>query len=731
MKILKVTAKMKILFKSIALFTAMAIPAILFIACGGGGGGGGIGASSGSENSSGNSITDCYNCHADGVIAKYASENIFSTWRGGPHGNYEGGSYKGDPAYTDLDASCLTCHDERGDGELLQAYYQSTGISFLGTENRPLVGCESCHGSGDTHFGVGPIPYPNPDASICGNCHDDDNHVDPDDNPEVGNIYTNYQTSPHAGSIESQTYAAGSTTDVQPLCSKCHTDEGARKYTGYTAEYSSQDARFAGESDVADANAVKCNTCHNAHDPSQLLMAATSGKSAEYNTCTNCHQDTADNYHGENNPDSWSGGAVDSGTLDTSHTIYDSHFDDSSTTDIEGYNIDKAGSRSCRGCHNQHNADTTINVEWANSSHGGFILETTQDAATHKYEVTEAEGPAWVHYDFKGSSRQACQRCHTATGFKNLADSPSTYNPANNNFSYLTSNQKEMLYCWACHKSNVGDLRNPGQFVLPSSTTYVYPSGRSFPTNLAGSFICVNCHSGRVTGQYVANYSGSISVSFSSFNSHYLAEGGILFRTIGYEFTGLDYSNGVTFAHDTIGTTGGTDGDGGPCVGCHMMTDDDHPNHELEPVEKDGSDQVTDIKVYNNVCSKCHGNKATLISTLNTRDTQYNAALDAIETQLESKGICFSTSNPYFFVYNAGACTATTYTSWPDKDTLGAAYNLNLFKHAPKAYAHNREYVRKLIYDSIDFLDDGTMNQSVEATLGGSGDAYDYLNGTR
>jgi len=117
-----------------------------------------------------------------------------------------------------------------------------------------------------------------------------------------------------------------------------------------------------------------------------------------------------------------------------------------------------------------------------------------------------------------------------------------------------------------------------------------------------------------------------------------------------------------------------------------------------------------------------------LISTLNTRDTQYNAALDALQTLLANAGIYFGTSHPYFF---SDSGLTTQYTAWPDKDTLGVAFNFNLLKHTPVAYAHNDEYVKKLMYDSIDFIDDGTLNQSVEATLGGSGDAYDYLNGTR
>jgi hypothetical protein len=61
---------------------------------------------------------------------------------------------------------------------------------------------------------------------------------------------------------------------------------------------------------------------------------------------------------------------------------------------------------------------------------------------------------------------------------------------------------------------------------------------------------------------------------------------------------------------------------------------------------------------------------------------------------------------------------------------MGAAFNYNLLLHEPGAYVHNLQYTRKLIYDSIDFLDDGLLNGSVESTLG-PGAAYDFLAGAR
>jgi len=48
---------------------------------------------------------------------------------------------------------------------------------------------------------------------------------------------------------------------------------------------------------------------------------------------------------------------------------------------------------------------------------------------------------------------------------------------------------------------------------------------------------------------------------------------------------------------------------------------------------------------------------------------------------------------------------------------MGAAFNYNLLKHEPGAYTHNRRYTKRLIWDSIDWLDDNVMNGSTVAAI--------------
>ena len=50
----------------------------------------------------------------------------------------------------------------------------------------------------------------------------------------------------------------------------------------------------------------------------------------------------------------------------------------------------------------------------------------------------------------------------------------------------------------------------------------------------------------------------------------------------------------------------------------------------------------------------------------------------------------------------------------------GAAFNLNLLTREPGAYAHNNQYAMTLIYDAIDYLDNGSINGSLAATVAGN-----------
>ena len=729
----------------------MAITAILLTGCGGGG------------DSSGDSnyymgINYCFNCHSDIVTGKTtfgdsaAAKASGVGWMNGIHGNNESvdASYNkididpdntGFPYYgysgLGTDPTCtLVCHDQLGDGKAIELIYNSTGIDSAGRVNRPVVGCESCHGPGNGHGGSAPVTYPKPIADMCGKCHNDglpDGHLPY--HPEGDRIYEDYASSRHSQSVNSHTYVSGSNSDVRARCSRCHTDEGAKKYINTvngTATHDEIMAALDPEPPIADASRIECRTCHNGHNPDKLLGDLVTGLTApadtwssQFKTCTSCHQllrtdETllTDGYH---DPSVNSYSSLEEVITDT-HFATGGDFTGARTVnslDITGYSMDFTDPRACIECHNPHNADKTINEQWANSGHAD----------------TTAAGP-WAHYnwsadntddqDGSGSNedRRACQRCHTATGFIFMTDAiinSVPYDPIGDPLQALTYDplwKPEMLRCPACHTTNTGNLRDPGAFLEPNVTDYAYPAGRSIP-DASDSNICVNCHAGRKTGTFITNYAAAINgLNFGTFNPHYLAAAGIMYRTIGYEYSGA-YGNSAFFRHTQIGSSSapGT-GTNGPCIGCHMKTGESHSLHALH---KDGSGQITQGTGSHQTCSACHtGMLPFSASEIEFKRLGYEEALDALDvglTNANPNGMFYFASYPYFFT---DATYATRFTNWANKDQLGAAFNLAMLRHEHGAFIHNALYTKRLILDSIDWIDNDNMDGMIDLS------AYPY-----
>lgn len=613
---------------------------------------------------------------------------------------------------TAASGDCLDCHDPVGDGRTIESLLNSLDVPASGLA---AVTCEACHGAGGEHYGVGPMPDPRPDFNACGQCHSAGFYHNAY-HPEGDNIVEDLMNSQHYNGGIRGDDANG---DVNPKCSRCHTDEGARTYKYVQGTEAELTAYFANEPLVEAGSPIQCRTCHDPHDPTRLLRAESSSASAEFNTCTNCHQtgtisanqtgDLSMPYHR-------------SGSLPRdSRTILDTHFDNSVTaTVIEGYVIDRDSDRSCRDCHNVHLANvdpdsghtktsgTLVNRQWASSAHGGKIAETA--LVNGIANVTEAEAPAWVHYDFKSFAGGSCTRCHTATGFKALASDAANYDPAANTFT-ATGEQREMLFCWACHTSNAGGLRDIPAFSNTSVATYTDPMGRvANVPDLNGSNICMACHSGRETGHALTTVpTGSLA------NPHYLAAGGILFRTVGYEYAGVSYENKSYFKHDDIGidnVIAPNTGSNGPCVGCHFRGDES--NHTLTIINAGSAEIDNEIT---NVCGNCHGSMT--VEVVEAEKAGFTNALAALDAELQGVGVYWANAHPYFYTVPGSTAaldrlgTAAGYSGvpWPnDIDIVGAAFNLNLLRHEPGAFTHNRYYTKRLIYDAIDYLQNGVVN---------------------
>jgi hypothetical protein len=282
----------------------------------------------------------------------------------------------------------------------------------------------------------------------------------------------------------------------------------------------------------------------------------------------------------------------------------------------------------------------------------------------------------------------------------------------------------------------------------------------------------MTCHVGRETGETIKGLNdpsllSAGTISFFDFgnqsfiNSHYLTAGGQVFTATGYEFNGRPYNNISEYRHDKIGTTATQQlspyvdtGSNGPCVGCHMSRPNKNGNHLFLPVSRSTVTIGEIIGIASEVCMNCHGPSPTLIlDMVKEQKAQVKGALEALKDQLALKrGYYFFPYNPYFYTTSTYTATKTDCTqnipvkNWQTNgstvnaaiatmpsctqikgdglgtagtgpNNMGAAFNFNLLEHDPGAYVHNRMYVKRLIYDSLDWLDDGVMNYSVGATL--------------
>lgn len=688
----------------------------------------------------------CLNCHA-GIEAKFLdgeNPHVFHS----NHINHAEGEAE-TATFNGQEVKCNFCHDTGGDGLLIMGYISDLLDDTTVAKGLSAVGCENCHGSGQLHFGMGPITE-KPDFKSCGETKCHNNLVEVGHtlyHPEAANIYNDYVSSKHYSGGFYEDHAVGS--ELTKRCSKCHTDEGAKELVNIDGTRDQLGTQLLPSTlpKVSGWDRVQCRTCHDSHSPFKLLeKASTVGdqvvQSAEYNTCTNCHQDGQEGDTGYHDHGDFS---------DSDMLMYDTHFDDPATPDkIEGYVVKADSGRACRDCHNVHSANIEINQQWAKSGHGGDILGAKEEAdadddnATNAFNATvnNDNNGVWNHYDWDASNRQACQRCHTATGIKNFATDTANYNAANNDFSHLngwtndagvvtSSGQNELLYCWGCHTNNAGGLRTPGDFTIGlsngASMTYAKDT-------MGKSSLCYACHTGRETGDSIKNSTADFT-NASFINSHYMAAGGIISSKVGFHYGDRNYDSNIKntgaandYRHDDLGVSAtGVDtadayiaenglSDSGQCIVCHLTSG--NGSHTLSPVTKYSE---TDTSL-NPVCVTCHtsrgeGTNAKVVWLENSWGARFAAGLDAVQYVLAQKGIYFASSYPYFFKSADNPTSANAFKNWGNKETMGAAFNFNLLKHESGAIAHNRFYVRRLIYDSIDFLDDGVLNYSVYNTL--------------
>lgn len=429
---------------------------------------------------------------------------------------------------------------------------------------------------------------------------------------------------------------------------------------------------------------------------------------------------------------------------------------------------------SCTSCHDPHLAENGVRDGKLSTVTTGTLIAGQAKGTEHKDWAETAGGhgdvigAAFAHYDFK--TMDNCNRCHTSTGFLNAVNSSFAYPaPA---WGVAGDKTKEVITCKVCHTDYnfKNRVRSLGAFTAPYNGN---KSPKTFP-DASTSNLCVSCHSGLESGDSVAAVTDFTNANFK--NSHYLPAAGFTYMTIGFtSFTSASakagvsstgtaftygdsytmyYGSGTTPAgqvsstHRKLGTSlivgdhGIAAGSGldstGPCVICHLKGGNTTrtTSHTLSATSAGATLSATvDTGAYAQVCAKCHTYEAgTLVNAdgsnfatvfIEPNKSSFNDALALAAAYLQTNfKIKYDSANyPYFFDLTADPTGKTAVTDWTrktnnqafGKKVMGACFNLQALTKDPGAFAHGRTYARRLVYDTIDFLDDGIMNTSVSA----------------
>ena len=643
----------------------------------------------------------------------------------------------GDPAVsTRVGSSNCTdsCHASTQDitGTAITAAWSSTTHTTEGG-----VQCEDCHGSGKDHQGVGPIPFPRPQAAQCNACHGLTGFtttLHANSNPYNGSNLATF-TGPDKFFFQGDASNSGPAAirgvpeffpdGVTPVthaqhiqeCSVCH-NPNQRFIFDSNGTLAKPDP-----SNMPDPPNITCAGCHDAHQPEQKVTIAQRSTPVSYPLYrkfivnpTGEQSFVADPSTGNESPTTTSArlaavifqpnGAVQpDGSVDPTRVV--------------GTNNELNIERLCASCHTAgkylysqlatHQPDTY--TQWFNSGHGSrnapAFAEFSANPAAYTNPNTGTPYPAGTHfvrYPFDmalnnadatanttrnaGNNNFACYKCHHGIGslawqdnLEGTAGAPVLFGD-------------EPVICITCHdphKNVAGQTKNTRKPLIMTdySTTFITIQGNVFLDRqtiqldrTANATICVYCHQGRESGLtlYSTKLAPGTTISGSFFNPHYLGTAAMLWGANAYEYAGKTYS--VNAAHQSAN-----------CPTCHM-------SNATADNKNGGHTWVPNVAACNT--SDCHGGSlgpvAAKSGSASPDVDSYRASSDTnnytgepggetlsiaqsiqslekkLITLLQTKGIFYDDlTYPYFF---ADAGHTQSFTAWTPA-TYKAAFNLS------------------------------------------------------
>lgn len=427
----------------------------------------------------------------------------------------------------------------------------------------------------------------------------------------------------------------------------------------------------------------------------------------------------------------------------------------------------------CLQCHNAHNPNelnmktkyphfssyttaqyVTANIKCENCHSSAFDQSFNVFPANEQWARSGKANPtslSWTAFDFKmrgapgtnsaaGTVADDCVRCHTTTGYINSVSSNYTSIQA---WGSQEDRTREMIGCKACHVTpfdgvfstrgwdpdnyEYGPPQVRAYYNYSSQATGKLLAFKPFPY-IGRSNICVACHTGKASGDTIKAVAGKVGASGAFWQNvdfispHSMGAAGVVYNRLGYLYRDTTaYGNPSSYQHYGFGN-----GDVGSCVTCHMSAPQ---KHLFTPFSTAGNGVISSITT--SFCAHCHaaGTPYPLPdgAAMQRVKDDCGAALKLVARLLEAKNIYFNPSvSPNFFSSSDPSqhSFATRTRNWEvgnpvfkGSDLMGAAFNLKLLYSDGGAWAHNSFYTKRLLYDTVDFLDDGLQNSSVHGTV--------------
>lgn len=623
----------------------------------------------------------CAGCHAqetaDWLTTKHANLNN--------PGDLSGA---GTPTLGQI-SGCTQCHDPNRDSSKVAL------VSSLGTRARPVVGCESCHGPGSLHAekgGVGPISLlSNTTGKTIGSVTVSGQFV-------MCTICHELLNSTATGTIAAIHDTGGtSPTGNQYIITDTHFatagdwsgGANSNNVTGYAMDYAYERV---------------CIDCHNPHKTANINRewarskhadTTAAGAWAHYNwsqstrrVCERCHTTTALAKYAD---------ALGSGDVTQAEQI------SSGTVTLIAYSAGwKPEMLKCNGCH---------------ADNKGTLRNPGAYTANYSYSTAGATAAAQFSYP-DASSSNVCILCHSARqngdSIKNLVLS----NPTTTNFSNLSFIDSHYL-------AAAGTMFNAGGYEF-SGRSYANPGtfkhgtiGTPAEPNTGSSGPCVGCHMYR-TGDSANHLFRAVSKDANDNITGVVSE--VCYQCHAGSSTSLaevvekekvEYEDAIAALIDQLDRKGISFYPGYPYM--------------FQQRTKAGTVAVTNgnaVVTGTGTAFVTAGTKTTDYFRVQVDGTAYGIASVDFETQitLTTNYTGTDVTGAAYVIMKGTRSDAVTNWRFGGSDSdgrnnMGAAFNLQFLEHEPGAYIHNSKYVKRLIYDSIDWIDNGGLDFSVGKTL--------------